>query len=60
MPHEKTLTITEAARLLGITRAAVYQKLAWGRMRATKNRFGIYEIPEAELAKFTPKTKEEK
>jgi len=46
-----TYTITEAAKVLGITRQGVYGKLAWGRMKAWKNRFDIWEIPVSEVEK---------
>jgi excisionase family DNA binding protein len=49
---ERFYTPDEVAELLGVTHVAVRKWIKAGRLKAFKNHYGMYRIPESEVKKL--------
>lgn len=50
--EEKFYTPVEAAKLLGVSHVAVRKWIKAGRIKAVKNYYGMYRIPESEVRRL--------
>lgn len=52
MSHKKTISVTEAAKLRGITRTSILQLLMAGRLPSAKKVGRMWQIDLAELERY--------